>query len=190
MSAIDKKYQESCKLILDECTEMLSRIDCNQTEQFIEMLCSARRVFFIGVGRVMLSLEAMAKRLAHLGIQTHVVGDINEPAFGVDDLLVVASGSGESIGPVAIAKKAKSIGGKIVHIGSNPTGTVAQLADLQVRIPAQTKLALADEFQSNQAMTSLFEQTLLLYGDAVAAVIIDAKGLDIHALWDTHANLE
>ena len=69
-------------------------------------------------------------------------------------------------------------------------GTVAQLADLQVRIPAQTKLALADEFVSKQAMTSLFEQTLLLYGDAVAAVIIDAKGLDIHALWDTHANLE
>lgn len=187
---VDKKYAEACKCILEECAEMLSRIDRGQTEQFVEMLCGARRVFFIGVGRVMLSLEAMAKRLAHLGIETHVVGDINEPAFGVEDLLVVASGSGESIVPVAIAKKAKSIGGKIVHIGSNPVGTVAQLADLQVRIPAQTKLALDDEFVSKQAMTSLFEQTLLLYGDAVAAVIIDAKGLDIHALWDTHANLE
>lgn len=188
--SVEQKYTEACSRILDECTQMLARIDCNQTEQFIEMLCGARRVFFIGVGRVMLSLEAMAKRLAHLGIETHVVGDINEPAFGTEDLLVVASGSGESIVPVAIAKKAKSIGGKIVHIGSNPTGTVAQLADLQVRIPAQTKLALPDEFVSKQAMTSLFEQTLLLYGDAVAAVIIDSKGLDIHALWDTHANLE
>ena len=188
--SVEQKYTEACSRILDECTQMLARIDCNQTEQFIEMLCGARRVFFIGVGRVMLSLEAMAKRLAHLGIETHVVGDINEPAFGTEDLLVVASGSGESIVPVAIAKKAKSIGGKIVHIGSNPTGTVAQLADLQVRIPAQTKLALPDEFVSKQAMTSLFEQTLLLYVDAVAAVIIDSKGLDIHALWDTHANLE
>lgn len=190
MTSIEHKYAASCRCILEECTEMLSRIDCRQSEQFIELLCDARRVFFIGVGRVMLSLEAMAKRLAHLGIETHVVGDINEPAFGTEDLLVVASGSGESIVPVAIARKAKNIGGKIVHIGSNPTGTVAQLADLQVRIPAQTKLALPDEFHSRQAMTSLFEQTLLLYGDAIAAVIIDEKGLDVHSLWDTHANLE
>jgi len=109
---VEQKYTQACCCILEECTEMLSRIDSKQTEQFIEMLCGARRVFFIGVGRVMLSLEAMAKRLAHLGIETHVVGDINEPAFGVEDLLVVASGSGESIVPVAIAKKAKSIGAR------------------------------------------------------------------------------
>lgn len=188
--SIEQKYEAACRCILEECTQMLSRIDPRQTEAFIDLLCGARRVFFIGVGRVMLSLEALAKRLGHLGIETHIVGDINEPSFSKEDLLVVASGSGESIVPVAIAKKAKSIGGKIVHIGSNPIGTVAQLADLQVRIPAQTKLALPDEFRSNQAMTSLFEQTLLLYGDAVAAVIIESRHLDIHTLWDTHANLE
>ena len=183
-------YKQISDLVLSELHTSLGAIKEEEVEKLIELVLGARKVFFIGVGRVMLSLEAMAKRLAHLGIKTHVVGDINEPSFGMEDLLVVASGSGESIVPAAIAKKAKSIGGKIVHIGSNPTGTVAQLADLQVRIPAQTKLALADEFQSNQAMTSLFEQALLLYGDAVAAVIIDEKCLDIHALWDTHANLE
>ena len=188
--SVEQKYTEACNRILDECTQMLARIDPKQTEEFIELLCGARRVFFIGVGRVMLSLEAMAKRLAHLGIETHIVGDINEPAFGTEDLLVVASGSGESIVPVAIAKKAKSIGGKIVHIGSNPVGTVAQLADLQVRIPAQTKLALPDEFHSNQAMTSLFEQTLMLLGDVVAKMIIDRKELDMKGLWQYHANLE
>ena len=190
MEDIKKKYDDAANLIVDECKQMLSRIDVNQTEEFIELLCSSRRVFFIGVGRVMLSLEAMAKRLAHLGIETHVVGDINEPHFDACDLLVVGSGSGESIVPVAIAKKAKEVGGKIVHIGSNPNGTVAKLADLQVRIPCQTKLNLEDEFKSNQAMTSLFEQVLLLYGDTVAALIIDKKNLDIKALWDTHANLE
>jgi len=190
MEDIKKKYDEASKLIIYECDEMLKRIKIEQTEEFIKLLCSSRRVFFIGVGRVMLSLEAMAKRFAHLGIETHVVGDINEPHFDKEDLLVVGSGSGESIVPVAIAKKAKEVGGKIVHIGSNPTGTIAKLCDLQVRIPAQTKLNLEDEFKSNQSMTSLFEQVLLLYGDTVAALIIEEKHLDIKALWDTHANLE
>lgn len=190
MEDIKQVYDEASKLIIDECSEMLKRIDIKQTEEFVKMLCSARRVFFIGVGRVMLSLEAMAKRLAHLGIETHVVGDINEPHFDSEDLLVVGSGSGESIVPVAIARKAKEIGGKIVHIGSNPNGTVAKLCDLQVRIPAQTKFDLPDEFKSKQSMTSLFEQVLLLYGDSIATIIIKNKKIDIKALWDTHANLE
>ena len=183
-------YKEAVSLILNECNEILGRVDTAQTEAFVDMLLSARRVFFIGVGRVCLSLEAMAKRFAHLGIETHMVGDINEPAMNSEDLLVVGSGSGESIVPVAIAKKAKDLGGKIVHIGSNPSGTIAKLADLQVRIPASTKLHLPDEFISTQPMTSLFEQCLFIYGDAVAALIIEKKNLDVSTLWDTHANLE
>ena len=110
--------------------------------------------------------------------------------MGREDLLVVGSGSGESIVPVAIARKAKELGGKIVHIGSNPEGTVARMADLQVRIPTATKLGLPDEIQSGQPMTSLFEQCLFLYGDTIAAMIIREKGLDVKSLWDTHANLE
>ena len=190
METREKEYREAKDLILSEVGEMLSRVDPEQTGAFIDMLLGARRVFFIGVGRVMLALEAMAKRFAHLGIETHVVGDINEPAMGREDLLVVGSGSGESIVPVAIARRAKELGGKIVHIGSNPEGTVARMADLQVRIPAATKLGLPDEMRSGQPMTSLFEQTLFLYGDTVAAMIIHEKGLDVKSLWDTHANLE
>lgn len=190
MEKVQNKYNESVERILKECSEILSRVDPVQTEKFIEMLCSSRRVFFIGVGRVMLSLESMAKRLSHLGIETHIVGDINEPAMNSEDLLVVGSGSGESVVPVAIAKRAKEIGGKIVHIGSNPRGTIASMADLQVRIPAATKLHLPDEYISRQPMTSLFEQCLMIYGDAVAAMIIDRKEIDISSLWDTHANLE
>jgi len=188
--SINDSYKKAMHLILNECGEILDRVDPDQTEAFIEMLLSSRRVFFIGVGRVRLSLEAMAKRFAHLGIETHMVGDINEPAMNEKDLLIVGSGSGESIVPVAIAEKAKQLGGKIVHIGSNPSGTIARLADLQVRIPASTKLHLPDEYVSSQPMTSLFEQCLLIYGDTVAAMIIEKKELDVSALWDTHANLE
>ena len=188
--SFSNSYKKAMHLILDECGEILDRVDPAQTESFIEMLLSSRRVFFTGVGRVRLSLEAMVKRLAHLGIETHMVGDINEPAMNEEDLLVVGSGSGESIVPVAIAQKAKQLGGKVVHIGSNPSGTIANLADLQVRIPASTKLHLPDEFVSSQPMTSLFEQCLLIYGDTVAALIIEKKGIDVTSLWDTHANLE
>lgn len=183
-------YQTATKVVIDECNLALSKIDETKVNELIDMLLEANQVFFIGVGRVKLELEAFAKRLAHLGINTHIVGDINEPAMTDKDILVVGSGSGESLVPVAIAKKAKSIGGKIIHIGSNPHSTIAPITDLMIRIPVQTKLYLDDEIKSKQPMSSLFEQSLLLFGDSVSAMIVAKKQINLKDLWVFHANLE
>ena len=106
------------------------------------------------------------------------------------DVLIVGSGSGESLVPVAIAKKAKSLGGKIIHIGSNPKSSLAPITDLMIRIPVQTKLYLDDEIKSNQPMSSLFEQALLIWGDTVACMMVNQKKIELKKLWQYHANLE
>lgn len=176
--------------ILDECSQALRSIDPEQTERLLEAIRGAGQVFFVGVGRVLLSLEAVAKRMAHLGVNAHVVGEIVEPAITPEDLLIVGSGSGESLVPVAIAKKAVSLGAKVAYIGSNMESTVAKLAHVSVRIPVQTKLERPDEIRSAQPMTSLFEQTLLLYGDALAMMTAEREKIVLKDLWRKHANLE
>ena len=181
---------EAKAIVAQECTAALDKISDAQSEEFIEAILAADKVFFVGVGRVLLSLQAICKRFAHLGIGAHYVGEITEPAITDKDLLIVGSGSGESLFPVAIAKKTKALGAKVAWIGSNAHSTIAELADYQVRIPVQSKLACPDELRSQQPMTSLFEQTLLLYGDAVARVIVERKALDLTSLWQYHANLE
>ena len=153
-------------------------------------ISSADRVFFTGVGRVLLSLEAVAKRLAHLGVDTVVVGQITEPAITDADLLIVGSGSGESALPLAIARKAKQFHAKVAHVGSNPNSSMREFSDLFVRIPVQTKLGLEGEVASIQPMTSLFEQCLLLLGDTIALMLVETEAIDMHSLWRCHANLE
>jgi 6-phospho-3-hexuloisomerase len=59
-----------------------------------------------------------------------------------------------------------------------------------VRIPVQTKLYLNDEIISKQPMSSFFEQSLLLFGDVVAGMIVDKKDIELKKLWNFHANLE
>lgn len=184
------EYGQAYQLVLDECKQALGKIDEQQIKEFISLIYSSERVFFVGVGRVLLSLEAFAKRLAHLGIDTVIVGEITEPAFTKKDLLVVGSGSGESLFPVAIAGKAKSIGGKIVHIGSNENSSMKEFTDLMVRIPVQTKLYKEDEISSDQPMSSLFEQSLLLLGDSISKMIVEEKQIELKQLWRFHANLE
>ncbi len=183
-------YAATRELVLSELHTALNSIDSAQVEQLIDAVLAADQVFFVGVGRVLLSLQAIAKRWAHLGIKTHFVGEITEPAITDRDLLIVGSGSGTTLFPAGIAQKAHQIGAKVVHIGSNPNSGLKDIAAFMVRIPVRTKYYLDDEIDSEQPMTSLFEQSLLLLGDIVAKMIIDRRHLDMKALWQYHANLE
>ena len=183
-------FNTTQQIIINELKNTLDSIDEVQVEQLIEAINNAEKVFFVGVGRVLLSLEAIAKRLAHLGIHTVIVGEISEPAITDKDLLIVGSGSGSTMFPLGIAKKAKQFNAKIAHIGANPESPLREFTDLFIRIPVQTKLYLPDEIPSQQIMTSLFEQSLLLLGDTIALMIVKEKNIDLKTLWQYHANLE
>lgn len=191
MSSFSKQYQDTCADVLDELRRTLDSIDPASVERLAQAILEADQVFFVGVGRVLLSLQCVCKRLAHLGIRAHYVGEITEPAITKDDLLIVGSGSGASLFPLGIAKKARSaVGCRIVHIGSNPNSEMKDIADFMVRIPVRTKFYLEDEIDSCQIMTSLFEQSVLLLGDILAKIIVEQRQLDMKALWQYHANLE
>jgi len=183
-------FEEKYTLILSEIKNAISAVDAQQTEMLTERLLKADKVFLIGVGRVLISLQAFCKRLNHLGIQAFCVGDFNEPAITENSLLVVGSGSGETAIPLNIARIAKKYGAAVAHIGSNANSSLKEYTDLMVRIPVRTKLNLEDETDSRQIMSSLFEQSLYILCDSICLMISDKKNLVIKELWQHHANLE
>ncbi|BEU88903.1 6-phospho-3-hexuloisomerase [Selenomonas sp. TAMA-11512] len=184
-------YAEKKQIILSELDTALSGINADDAEFLAEALCGGGKVFVIGVGRVMLMLQAFAKRMNHLGIPANYVGAIDEPAITEGDVLLVGSGSGETAVPVAIAKIAQRYEAKVIHIGANPRSTMTEYENVFIRIPCATKLSLPNEVASQQIMSSLFEQSLLLFLDAVAMMVAEKKGIrDLHTLWRYHANLE
>lgn len=191
MDTFEMQYENASNAVIAELNKTLQSIKSDELKRLAEEILKADQVFFVGVGRVMLALQCVCKRLAHLGIKAHYVGEITEPAITKNDLLIVGSGSGGSLFPLGIAKKARSIVDcKIVHIGSNPNSEMKDIADFMVRIPVRTKNYLEDEIDSCQPMTSLFEQSVLLVGDILAKMIIEQRQLDMRSLWQYHANLE
>ncbi|MCR5067137.1 MAG: SIS domain-containing protein [Erysipelotrichaceae bacterium] len=184
-------FKETREIVISELQNVFENIDPSQVEKMAEMICESEKVFVVGVGRVLLMMQAFEKRLNHLGIDSYYVGEINEPAITDKDLLIVGSGSGESVVPVALVKVASKFNPRIIHIGSNPQSSMTPYEDLFVRIPCTTKLNLEDEIKSRQIMSSLFEQSLLLLADMTAMLIADRKNItDLHSLWRKHANLE
>lgn len=176
--------------ISQEIGEVLEQIDQKEVERLVDEILNAEKVFFIAVGRVFLSLQCFAKRLAHLGIESHVVGSVNEKAITDKDLLIAASGSGESIMPVEISKKAKKFNARIGLITSARESTLKNIADFAVHLPSPTKNDPDYGVKSVQPMSTLFDQALHVFGDAVAMIIQKKQGLSKEELWMYHANLE
>jgi 6-phospho-3-hexuloisomerase len=176
--------------ILSEIGTVLDQVEPEEVESLVGELLAAQKVFFFAVGRVLLSLECMAKRLGHLGIDCQVVGSINEKPINPRDLLLIASGSGESKLPVEIARIARNKGARLGLITSARSSTIKSMSDFVVHLPCPTKNDPAAGVSSRQPMSALFDQSLHIFGDVVALLVLDRKGLKVEELWKYHANLE
>jgi 6-phospho-3-hexuloisomerase len=158
-------------------------------EAAAQSLSGARRVFVLGAGRSGLALQMTAMRLMHLGLTVHVVGEVTTPAIASGDALLVASGSGSTAGIVSAAKTAVSVGATVVCVTTDGSSPLAQLAAVSVVVPAAQKQDRAAT-ASAQYAGGLFEQSVVLLGDAIFHSLWKASGSSADELWPRHANLE
>lgn len=153
------------------------------------LLASAPRVFVLGAGRSGLALKMTAMRLMHLGFDVHVVGEVTSPAITAGDVLLVASGSGTTGAIVRAAETAHGVGASILALTTAPESPLGRLAAVTVVIPAAAKQDHAGQV-SAQYSGGLFEQSVLLVGDAIFHALWQASGATAEQLWPRHANLE
>ncbi|MDO5563933.1 MAG: sugar isomerase [Eubacteriales bacterium] len=179
------------KLILLELNDTLLAIDENKMDDLIEELCKKeRKVFVVGVGRVLISLKSWVKRLCHMGIDINFVGSETEKPIQNTDLLIVASSSGESIFPYQIAKKAKKYNANIFYIGCTKDSSIDQISNNRLILKGHTKLSNVNEYKSIQPMSTLFEQQLFLLCDIIALEIMHKNSWNEEVVKEKHANLE
>ena len=70
-----EEFVKARSMVLEELNTSLSLINTEQVEEMIEMIYSAEKIFVIGVGRVLLMMQAIAKRLNHLGFDVNFIND-------------------------------------------------------------------------------------------------------------------
>lgn len=176
----------SRKLILDEIALVLLAVDDDVARQFVRELARARRIYLAGVGRSGLVVKAFGQRLMHLGFQVHLADEITAPGISRGDLLVACSGSGTTQLTTFMARKAVSIGAKVIALTAQPRSPLARHARLLIRIPAP----LDRNGKSRQPARALFEQALFLYLDSIVLDLMRALGVRPRKIERRHANLE
>jgi len=176
--------------IIEELTSTVEAIDATETKELADAVLQANRIFLAGAGRSGLMGKAFVMRLMHMGLDAYVVGETVTANFRDGDLLIVGSGSGETKTLIPIVEKAQQLGGMVAVVTINPTSTLARLADLVVQLSGVPKEQTASADETVQPMGSLFEQTMLLFYDALILQIMEDKQLDSQTMYGKHANLE
>jgi 6-phospho-3-hexuloisomerase len=168
-------------------------IDTNSVLNLINFILETykgkSRVFVYGAGRSGFIGRCFAQRLMHLGINSCFVSDAITYQYTKKDLLVLISGSGETTSPVAIAQKAKKIGGKVALLTGNPDSTIGKLSDCVIKIEGKSKdMAVSQETLA--PYTSLFDISTLSVLDSIGGTLMSILGITEADIDKRHASIE
>ena len=189
--------------IIDYVSKATELISDNEKDSMIDTLLNSRKegrkIFVIGAGRSGLVAKAFAMRLMHMDFDVYVVGETIMPPMKKGDVLIAISGSGRTRTVVSVAEAAKSIGAKVIALTTYPDSPLAKLADIVVRIPGRTKLAIEEDYIIRQVrghheplapLGTLFEVTTLVFLEGVVVELMSKLGITEEDMKERHANIE
>lgn len=178
--------------ILTEVSACVRRVSSEELTRAAEVIQAASGIFTAGAGRSGLCMRALCMRLMHLGKSAFVVGETSTPGLAADDLLIIASGSGQTAGLLTTAGLARNLGARILLFTTDPASPLAEMADLRVEIPAPSLHTAVDASArgSVQPMGTLYEQVLLILCDSLILDLMRSSGVSAAQMRGRHANLE
>lgn len=173
--------------------ENIDLININDITYLIDLIIKIRNtnnmVFVYGAGRSGFVGRCFAQRLMHLGIKSCFVSDAVTYQYTENDLLTLISGSGETTSPVAIAQKAKKIGGTIALLTGNINSTIAKLSDCIIKIEGKSK-DVATSQKTFAPYTSLFDISTLAVLDSIGGTLMNILDLSEEDIDKRHATIE
>lgn len=181
---------KNIQTILREIDTVFQKIDETQVKQLANYILKANTIVVCGAGRVGMATKAFGQRLAHLGFKAYTVGDSNVPLIGEKDLLLASSGSGETQTIYDLVAKAKENRASVALVTGNPQSRMGKLANTIVQINAPSKTKSVKNFKSVQPMTTLNEQCLWLFYDALVLVLMKKTKQTHSDMWKRHSVLE
>ncbi|MCR4322472.1 MAG: SIS domain-containing protein [Candidatus Azambacteria bacterium] len=182
--------KDNIKIILSEIDTVLSMVDEREVDVLVKKIISAHTIIAVGAGRVGMATRGFVMRLSHLGFSAYMFGDATVPAIGEGDVLLASSGSGETqtiFDLVEIAKRNKA---SIALVTGNSESRMGKLADIIVKISAPSKTKTVDGVVSVQPMTTLNEQCLGIFFDALVLRLMEETQETHETMWARHSNLE
>ncbi|RLF61476.1 MAG: 6-phospho-3-hexuloisomerase [Thermoplasmata archaeon] len=126
--------------VVEKIKDIVDEISEDDLNRIVNEIKSAKRIFVVGAGSSKLVGYIFANRLFHAGYEVHVMEESTLPFLTKEDLIVVISGSGETLLCVKLAEASKKIGCRVISITSHPESRLAMASDVVIRIRGREEL--------------------------------------------------
>jgi len=190
---IQERFNDTMLEIANQVKKNVKISNFNDIYSTIDLILNTHgnndKVFIYGAGRSGFIGRCFAQRLMHLGISSCFISDATTYRYEKTDLLILISGSGETTSTVAIAQKAKQIGGKLILLTNNPKSTIGQISDYIINIKGKSK-DVALSHKTFAPYTSLFDISTLAVLDSVGGILMNKLGVTESDINKRHASIE
>ncbi|RLF34397.1 MAG: hypothetical protein DRN08_04715 [Thermoplasmata archaeon] len=180
-------FRQSLNYIQRKIYDILDDVSSEDIDHVKKMFLEAERIFVYGAGRSGLVSKAFAIRLVHLGFQTFVIGETITAPVRQGDLVVIVSGSGETIPAVMTAEIARKIGARLVTITGRKKSSITKYADVSIVLSSECDDV---ERKTLAPLGTLFEASAWILLDSIVAELMRAKGETEKSMRQRHATLE
>jgi len=180
-------FRNSINYIQKKLKDILSQVSQKDIDKVKKFFFDSDRIFVYGAGRSGLVAKAFAIRLVHLGFQTFVIGETITAPVQKGDMVIIVSGSGETIPAVMTAEIANNIGAKVVSITGKRKSEIAKYADITLFISAT-----CDDVKRKKLspLGTLFEASVWILLDGLVAYLMEGKHETEETMRKRHATLE
>jgi len=180
-------FKDSIEYIQRKIKDVLDKVSQEDVNKIKGLFFKSRRIFVYGAGRSGLVAKAFAIRLVHLGFQTFVIGETITAPVKKGDLVIIISGSGETIPAVMTAEIAHKIGARVVSITGKRKSEIAKYADITLFISATCNDV---ERKKYAPLGTLFEASVWILLDGIIADLLESKNETEEEMRSRHATLE
>lgn len=176
--------------VINEINEVLQTSNFTNTAHFVNKIIDSRKIVVFGAGRVGLIMKTFSMRLNHLNLASNYLGEVSTPNTGKGDLLIVASGSGNTKSTLSICEIAKANNLDVICITSNDSSKIVKLSSSYILLNCQTKETESKDRKSIQPMTTLFEQSLLIFLDSLVLNLMHVTNESHESMLSRHNVIE
>ena len=180
-------FSESIEYIQRKIKDILSKVSQEDINKVKNLFFTSNRIFLYGAGRSGLVAKAFAIRLMHLGFQTFVIGETITAPVQKGDLVIIISGSGETIPAVMTAEIAHNLKANVVSITAKKKSEIAKYADITLFI---SSTCYENDRKKYAPLGTLFEASVWILLDGIIADLLDSKKETEEIMRSRHATLE
>lgn len=174
----------------------LNGVSTETVERAASLLVNCEKCFVCGVGQTGTVARILSMKLNHVGLRAHTVYDEINPPFSPRDVLMCVSQSGQTDTILALAGKAKRIGGSLLAVTSHRASALGDLADQTIVVPPVSTAvhfsalaALGDRGERNLE-GAVFGLNIYVLFYALVLTIARLRGESPQSIDARHTNME